>query len=75
MYQKCPVCNGDGKKQSPEYYLSSESKECNVCKGTGIISQITGLPPDFEKNKIEREKQEAAARKNINPFNNPFQFP
>lgn len=37
MYQKCPICNGTGKKL--------DYTKCHVCNGKGIISSITGNPP------------------------------
>ncbi len=43
MWQKCPICNGTGNSNS----LVGEivSSICRVCKGKGIINEITGLPP------------------------------
>lgn len=41
MWQKCPVCNGTGK--SIEIF-SGES--CKACNSKGIISSVTGLPPN-----------------------------
>ena len=43
MYQKCPICNGSGKSSSME--VNTPANNCHVCNGKGIISQITGLPP------------------------------
>jgi DnaJ-class molecular chaperone len=47
MWQKCPVCNGSGKIPFyPEYFVVPQGyTTCNVCKGYGIISKETGLPP------------------------------
>lgn len=53
MWQKCPICDGTGKT----YNLSSLSfKICSVCNGAKIISELTGLPPNYEKNTIKRQK-------------------
>ncbi len=76
MYQRCPICNGLGEKENPEYLLENESKICDVCNGTRIIHTVTGLPPDFEKNRIERERQEELARQGDGLFYNSLnQFP
>jgi prepilin-type processing-associated H-X9-DG protein len=39
MYQECPTCKGSGKTHQNIFNI------CHTCKGTKIISQITGLPP------------------------------
>lgn len=50
MFQLCPVCKGAGVTPPSYPYVSSETMvECNTCKGKKIISQITGLPPAWEK--------------------------
>lgn len=41
MWQKCPICNGSGVNPN---YLSNQY-QCKTCKGEGIISEVTGLPP------------------------------
>lgn len=43
MWQKCPVCNGAGSNNLPS--INSKSTPCHVCKGRGIVSQLTGFPP------------------------------
>jgi len=54
MWQKCPICNGTGKAHNT---LSSSSFDiCSTCKGTKIISELNGLPPNYEQNKIEGQK-------------------
>ena len=52
MWQKCPVCNGNGNK--PSTFNQSGMVDCKTCKGSGIINSLTGLPPskntdDFEE--------------------------
>jgi DnaJ-class molecular chaperone len=46
MWQKCPVCNGQG--IVPDM-ISLGSKQCHVCNGHGIISMISGMPPIHDK--------------------------
>lgn len=51
MWQKCPVCNGSGRTHNT---LSSSSFDiCSTCNGTKIISQVNGLPPNYEQNKTK----------------------
>jgi len=50
-FQKCPVCNGTGKQINT--INSSTYIQCKVCKGHGIIDELTGLPP----NTITQNKQ------------------
>ena len=45
MYQKCPICNGSGDTNSN--YSLNTSTSCKTCNGKGIISEITGLPPNI----------------------------
>jgi hypothetical protein len=40
-WQKCPICNGTG-----EGYTIHWVSPCKVCSGAGIISTISGLPPN-----------------------------
>lgn len=49
MYQKCPICNGSGNTNSN--YSLNTSTSCKTCNGKGIISEITGLPPQFTNTK------------------------
>lgn len=46
-WQKCPVCNGLGINlfDIGNYISFSTSNLCGVCKGAGIISEVSGLPP------------------------------
>ena len=42
-FQKCPICDGTGKQTNT---LSSATYiTCKTCEGSGIISELTGLPP------------------------------
>lgn len=43
MYQKCPICHGAGKLLNTE--TTSMYSVCKTCNGTGIINELTGLPP------------------------------
>lgn len=45
MYQRCPICNGSGNIYSN--YSLNTSSICKTCNGKGIISEVTGLPPQF----------------------------
>ena len=48
-YQKCPICNGTG--DNPFVLeLPRSTWPCPTCKGTRIISELTGLPPVVEEN-------------------------
>lgn len=44
MWQKCPICNGTGNHNTLVGDIMSTI--CKVCNGKGIISEITGLPPN-----------------------------
>ena len=46
-YQKCPLCDGVGAQ--PSLSTSVLTVPCRVCQGAGIISALTGLPPDQRK--------------------------
>lgn len=39
-FQKCPICSGTG--QNPNTIAAND---CKTCNGTGIINELTGLPP------------------------------
>jgi hypothetical protein len=57
MWQKCPICNGTGTTFNALSPLSFDI--CLTCNGTKIISELNGLPPNYEQNKIERQKTNA----------------
>jgi len=42
-YQKCPVCNGTGKRI--DTLSHSGYTKCNTCKGHGVIDELSGKPP------------------------------
>jgi DnaJ-class molecular chaperone len=44
MWQKCPICDGVGREVTLDY-AHTLYKNCGTCKGKGIISELTGLPP------------------------------
>lgn len=48
MYQKCPICNGSG-QVPPHPGSSATSEQCDVCQGKKIISELTGLPPNYSE--------------------------
>ena len=60
MWQKCPICNGTGGT-----YINA-FKDCSLCKGAMIISELTGLPPNQEFHKKLRKDENIP---NINPKN------
>lgn len=43
MYQKCPICDGEG-TIIPGPVSTEISKQCPTCLGRRIIHQDTGLP-------------------------------
>lgn len=47
MYQKCPICNGEGVVQNLTLHEGDYSigDECPTCHGERIISGINGEPP------------------------------
>lgn len=52
-FQKCPICNGTGNDpwigEIPLSICSYTKYLCPTCKGTRIISELTGLPPVVEE--------------------------
>jgi hypothetical protein len=51
-WQKCPVCNGEGKISFLESVTQEKNisyvhslRPCTSCKGTGLISEATGTAP------------------------------
>lgn len=65
MYQKCPICNGSGNTYSN--YSLNTSASCKTCRGTGMISEITGLPPNtlFEVLGIPKDRFNSGDFKDI----------
>lgn len=53
VWQKCPVCSGKGTNTSDTDF-NRESEPCHVCKGKGIISEVTGKPPADDRNGGDR---------------------
>jgi len=49
-FQKSPVC--DGTEKQINILNSSTYVQCKVCKGYGIINELTGNPPKSLKNNI-----------------------
>jgi hypothetical protein len=47
-FQKCPICNGSGNNPFM-IEIPREAYPCPTCKGTRIISQLTGMPPVIEE--------------------------
>ena len=43
MWQKCPICDGEGRVTS-NGSSSSVHQVCSVCNGAKIISELNGLP-------------------------------
>lgn len=41
-WQKCPVCEGRGGQYN---LVGKRYTDCRTCRGHGIISRYTGLPP------------------------------
>ncbi len=62
-FQKCPVCNGVGivsggyfarTGDSPYFVTGNTTDRCQICKGTGLIDEVTGQPP--AKDRVEPSK-------------------
>ena len=55
-WQKCPLCNGSGIDPTSGTYSSVPI--CPTCKGTRIISELSGLPPIYNptQNPIHESK-------------------
>ena len=49
-FQKCPICLGTGLHPT----TVTVSHLCPTCNGKRIISDITGLPPDFIDNIVSK---------------------
>lgn len=56
-FQKCPVCNGLGKTQDTVREIL-EISICHACKGSGIINEQTGLPPENNTRKTTKEEMD-----------------
>lgn len=69
MWQKCPICNGTGLEYEP--VMTTIGKICSICNGTKIISELTGLPPNFEKNKLDRINEDIPNKIDKNLKNYP----
>jgi hypothetical protein len=49
-YQKCPVCNGSGAGHLPLFPTTNDVRPpCRPCSGTGIIDELTGAPPRYNR--------------------------
>ncbi len=46
-YQKCPVCNGSG--DGKNHMTNVPPPPCRTCSGTGIIDELTGAPPLYNR--------------------------
>jgi DnaJ-class molecular chaperone len=46
-YQKCPVCNGSG--DGKNHMTNVPPPPCRTCSGTGIIDELTGAPPRYNR--------------------------
>jgi hypothetical protein len=47
-WERCPICNGEGVIADIAYATTAiNAKTCPTCKGTRIISSVTGLPPAY----------------------------
>jgi hypothetical protein len=73
MYQKFPICNGEGvilnisiKPNDTSVSSSPVTKICPTCLGTRIISKLTGLPPTHNH---EPQKNNLI---NLNEFHHAF---
>lgn len=64
-FQKCPVCNGEGKIKSTNFEVTNYNtfKMCGTCDGRGIIDSITGMPP---QQNIERSGKDGFSKVKIN---------
>ena len=47
MWQKCPICDGEGRITS-NGLSSSVHQVCPTCNGARIISELNGLPPSLK---------------------------
>lgn len=55
MWQKCPICNGEGKLYNGST-SSAVYRVCDTCNGAKIISELTGFPPGYTQPKADKEQ-------------------
>ena len=67
MWQKCPICDGEGRVTS-NGSSSSVHQVCPTCNGAKIISELNGLPPN---NSIELPSDEEVEKARPITLNNP----
>ena len=70
MWQKCPICDGEGRVTS-NGLSSSVHQVCPVCKGAKIISELNGLPPN---NSIKLPSDEEVHKQATNYSNFYYDF-
>ena len=68
MWQKCPICNGEGEVQNYGTVTSLFSI-CPTCNGKRIISEINGLPPNNHIDNSFEQAKEMEKEQIINAFN------
>lgn len=69
-WQCCPRCGGDGIVANYSITTSGNTtRQCNICRGEGIISKVSGLPPSKQNilATTQREMMEYEEKKNLFP--------